>query len=87
MKCYSGSYRTIPDYNPHPSRAFTYKTLEEAKEKYAEFVQECENFDQTPAPLWVYFGAPAGDESLYGYPEMYDRILEIANNGAITVKK
>ena len=85
--CYSEQYRYEGDINPHPSKAHTYTSISEAISKYTDFVQESENFGfGKPAPLWLYFGEPNGDEEKYGYPDMYDKIIRVGPRGAVVVE-
>jgi len=78
MKCYSPGYRIEGDNNPHPTKAYTFESKEECISKYEEFVSDCINHDYgTPAPLWVYEGAPDGDEEMYGYPDFPDYIVRL----------
>jgi len=84
VKCYSENFRYEGDNNPYPSKAQTYSSIEEAVSKYKDFVQESENFSSgKPAPLWLYFGEPDGDEEQYGYPDWYDKLIRVGPRGGI----
>lgn len=83
MKVYGQSFLVKPNTCPHPTKAHTWLSLQKAKDSYAEFVQECDNMGQTPAPHWLYVGEPDGDEERYGYPDYPDYILDIGPRGGV----
>ena len=88
MKCYSDGFRLIGDSNPHPGKAHTWKTLSHARNSFAEFAADCDNFGMgEPAPLWVYIGKPDGDEDKYGYPDCADYYIEAGPRGGVYIKR
>ena len=88
MRCFSESFRYEGDNNPHPSKAHTYNSVSEAISKYGDFVQESDNFGfGKPAPLWLYFGTPDGDEEKYGYRDWPDRYIRVGPRGGIIIER
>lgn len=87
MKCYGQEFmvdRICP--SPYPTKAQTWESLEQAVSQYEEFVADCENTEYTPSPHWLYLGKPDGDETMYGYPDVFDYIIRVGPRGKVIVE-
>jgi len=85
---YGEAFRFTSDINPNPSRAYTYTSLENAKNCYLEFVADAEKFNcGEPKDQWLYEGVPSGDEETHGYPDTPAYILSISNGGYLIVNE
>lgn len=86
---YGEAFRFASDNSPYPSKAYTYESLEDAKNCYLEFVADAEKFGfGEPKDWWLYKGTPDGDEEKYGYPEFPDYVLSTpVGGGELVVNK
>lgn len=72
---YYGQKFRIFSNNPYPTKAQTWKSVEQCKEQYEEFLADCDKWDQIPLTHWLYEGKPDGNEEIYGYPDYPDYVL------------
>lgn len=86
MRVYTPSFTEEPNNMPYPSKAHNWASIEELYGAYAEFVQTCDNFGSSPAPLWIFRGVCEGNEEQHGYPNYPDNIMRVGPRGGIIVE-
>lgn len=84
MPYYGQDFQVFPA-GVNPTKANVWYTLDEVMEQYEEFCIDCERFDQTPLPHWLYIGEPGGNEERYGYPDYPDYIISIGKDMVVQI--
>lgn len=86
MECFTQQFTTVGNF-PYPGKPIQFTTLAHARNAYAEFVQDCDNFGMgVPYCADVWIGKISEVDKLNGvylYPEFPYKRFEVGPKGGI----